>query len=84
MASSSEQDGGTSWACTIAAFVSSHLVTSFNAIRLISSSDAGVSGTSGLMPACMKPVPSTAVTTLCERSHLPYLPRGPSASTYST
>ncbi len=34
-------------------------------------------------PACMNAVPPSVVTTLCDRSQRPYLPRGPSASTYS-
>ena len=61
---------------------SSHDLMSRGAVRLMSSNVPVVM--SGLTPACMKAVPSSVKTTWCDRSQRPYLPRGPSASTYST
>ena len=79
-ASGSVQNGGTICALTITALVSSHAVMSRAAARLMSSKVADMSGRT---PACMKAVPASVKTTLCDRNQRPYLPRGPSASTYS-
>ena len=78
-ASGSVQNGGTICAFTIIALVSSQAVISATrAVDVVERArqigpDAGMHERGAAF----------VVTTLCDRSHRPYLPRGPSASTYS-